>query len=37
VLVSLAWAAELLPVDRRVERLRDERWRVFVEQAPDLA
>ena len=45
VLGSLAEAAELLPVDRRVEPLRDERWRTaeherwraFVEQAADLA
>jgi glycerol kinase len=45
VLGSLAAAAELLPVDRRVEPRRDERWRAvehqrwraFVEQASGLA
>ena len=42
---SLSEAAELLPVDRRVEARRGERWRTdeherwraFVEQAADLA
>jgi glycerol kinase len=45
VLGSLAEAAELLPVDRRVEPRRDERWRTaehdrwraFVERAADLS
>jgi glycerol kinase len=45
VLGSLAEAAELLPVDRRVQPRRDERWRAaehdrwraFVEQAAGLA
>jgi hypothetical protein len=45
LLGSLSEAAELLPVDRRVEARRGERWRTdeherwraFVEQAADLA